>query len=81
MITAPELAALSDVVHGFFTREGGVSTGLYASLNVGLGSDDDRDAVLENRRRVAERLGVAADALALAYQHHSADALVVTEPW
>jgi YfiH family protein len=81
MIVAPELAALTGVAHGFFTREGGVSTGVHASLNLGFGSDDDRAAILENRRRVAERLGLAPGSLAIPWQHHSADALVVTEPW
>ncbi|MEQ9126402.1 MAG: laccase domain-containing protein, partial [Alphaproteobacteria bacterium] len=56
---APVLAETlsgDDVRHGFFTRAGGVSQGVYASLNCGLGSDDDREAVLENRRRVAHCL-------------------------
>ncbi|MCR9058162.1 MAG: polyphenol oxidase family protein, partial [Rhodobacteraceae bacterium] len=46
---------LDGIRHGFFTRRGGVSTGIYESLNVGLGSDDTRDVVLENRNRVAEK--------------------------
>ncbi len=73
MIQAPLLGQLSGIRHGFFTREGGVSTGLYASLNIGLGSNDDRANVLENRGRVADQLGVARDRLAFAYQVHSAD--------
>jgi YfiH family protein len=81
MIIAPELAGRPGLVHGFFTRAGGVSAGVYDSLNVGFGSDDDRAAILENRRRVCARLGVGADALAIPYQHHSSDALVVSEPW
>lgn len=81
MIVAPELAALPGVAHGFFTRAGGVSTGLYTSLNIGFGSDDDRAAIVENRRRVAGRLGVGPDDLAIAWQHHSADAIAVTESW
>jgi YfiH family protein len=81
MIVAPELAALAGVVHGFFTRAGGVSTGLYTSLNIGFGSDDDRAAIAENRRRVAEKLGLAPQALAIAWQHHSADAVTVAESW
>ena len=47
-------AALKGVAHGFLGRIGGVSTGIYAGLNVGLGSDDDRDAIVENRRRAAD---------------------------
>ncbi len=71
--------ALEPVPHGFFTRRGGVSTGLYASLNTGLGSRDDRAAVLENRARVAARLG--ASGLATPYQVHSPDAVVVRSAW
>ncbi|MER2607191.1 MAG: peptidoglycan editing factor PgeF [Siculibacillus sp.] len=81
MIVSPLLSALPGVAHGFFTREGGVSDGLYASLNIGLGSADARERVIENRRRVATALGVAADALALPYQVHSPDVAVVEEPW
>ena len=81
MITAPELEALDGIRHGFFTREGGVSEGIYASLNVGLGSRDDRASVVENRRRVAERLGVDGDRLVTPYQIHSATALTVDAPW
>lgn len=72
-------AALEPVPHGFFTRRGGVSGGIYASLNTGLGSKDAREAVLENRARVAARLG--ATALATPYQVHSPDAVVVRELW
>ncbi|MDD7910198.1 MULTISPECIES: peptidoglycan editing factor PgeF [Pseudovibrio] len=80
MIRAPELASMPNVRHGFFTRENGVSSGLYESLNVGLGSKDDRDNVLENRRRVAERLGVDGTHLATPYQIHSPDVLVLDAP-
>jgi YfiH family protein len=69
------------VRHGFFTRQGGVSTGLYAGLNTGLGSADDAAAVAENRRRVAETMGGAADDLANCYQIHSAITRVATGPW
>jgi YfiH family protein len=75
LLDSPTLA------HGFFTREGGVSAGLYASLNVGLGSDDDHALVLENRARVAAALGVDRDALALPFQIHSAEVAVVDEVW
>lgn len=67
--------------HGFFTRRGGVSTGLYGGLNVGLGSRDNRDHVFENRRRVAETLKVGPRDLVSPHQVHSADALVVDRPW
>jgi hypothetical protein len=59
---------LEGIRHGFFTRHGGVSEGVYDSLNIGLGSKDDRQNVLENRARVAARLGVPAEGLALPYQ-------------
>jgi hypothetical protein len=67
------------VRHAFFTRRGGVSTGIYASLNVGLGSKDDPDAVTENRRRCAAHFG--AETVVTAYQVHSATALVADGPW
>ena len=69
------------VRHGFFGRAGGVSDGLYRSLNCGLGSGDDPEAVHENRARAAAACGLPADALCTLYQVHSADALAVTEPW
>ena len=62
--------------HGFFTRQGGVSTGLYDSLNTGVGSNDDPAAVAENRRRVAAHLGGGPDDIAACYQIHSAVARV-----
>ncbi|MBW8304426.1 MAG: laccase domain-containing protein, partial [Brevundimonas sp.] len=67
--------------HGFFTREGGVSTGLYQGLNTGVGSNDDPAAVAENRRRVAAHLGGTADDLAACYQIHSAVARVAEAGW
>jgi YfiH family protein len=81
LITHPLLGKLPGIRHGFFSREGGVSTGIYRSLNCGIGSDDKREHVLENRARVAAALGVAPDRLATPYQVHSADAIVVTEVW
>jgi len=81
LITSPDLAAESGIRHAFFTREGGVSTGIYASLNGGSGSADDKAAVTENRARMAERLGVAPSHLVSLYQVHSADVEIVTGPW
>ncbi|MEM8700828.1 MAG: peptidoglycan editing factor PgeF [Pseudomonadota bacterium] len=72
---------LDGIRHGFFTREGGVSKGIYESLNVGLGSEDTRDAVLENRSRVADALSVSVDRLMSPYQIHSPDVLTVEGPW
>ncbi len=74
-------AAKDGVRHGFFTRLGGVSSGLYRGLNVGIGSDDDPAAVRENRARVAAHLGVAPDFLATPYQVHSPDAVVARAPF
>lgn len=54
------LSELAFIRHGFFTRDGGVSDGLYASLNCGPGSNDAAEAVSENRRRVRERLNLSA---------------------
>jgi YfiH family protein len=67
------------IAHGFFTREGGVSQGLYASLNGGVGSNDEPQAVAENRRRMAEYLGVTT--LLVPFQIHSAAALIVDQPF
>ncbi len=67
--------------HGFFTRRGGVSAGPFASLNCSLSSSDDRDAVLRNRARVAERLGLAPRALVGLRQVHGERVIAVTEPW
>lgn len=73
-LTVPQLAG---VRHGFLTRRGGVSSGLFASLNVGLGSSDDRAAVAENRRRAVEAVAPGA-ALVTVLQVHSATVLPVT---
>jgi hypothetical protein len=70
---------LGDVPHGFLGRAGGVSTGIYAGLNVGLGSEDEREAVLENRRRAADTVLAGAD-IARVYQIHSPDVVTVTGP-
>ena len=69
------------VRHGFFGREGGVSEGLYRSLNCGLGSGDDPEAVGENRARAVAACDLTPDALCSAYQVHSASALAVSAPW
>jgi hypothetical protein len=80
-LQAGSLAALAGVRHAFFTRAGGVSEGIYASLNGGVGSNDDRAHVDENRARMAAALGVAPDSLLSAYQIHSADVVVAETPW
>lgn len=67
--------------HGFLTRQGGVSQGLYASLNCGYGSGDDAAAVTENRLRAVARLGLGDAPLCTVYQCHGIDCVTVTEPW
>ncbi len=69
------------VAHGFFLRTGGVSEGIYASLNCGRGSADGQDRVEENRARVAARLGAEPGRLTGPKQAHTAKALIVTTPW
>lgn len=80
-LTAAPLLAIPHLSHGFFTREGGVSKGIYASLNAGLGSDDDQGAVIENRARIASSVGVAPDQLVTVHQIHSPDVVTVTQAW
>ena len=80
-IEAPELASHPNIRHAFFTRQGGVSEGIYASLNGGLGSSDDPVRVRENRRLMAETMGVRTDALVSVHQIHSPDAVRVDAPW
>ncbi|HWE44932.1 MAG TPA: peptidoglycan editing factor PgeF [Caulobacteraceae bacterium] len=80
-IVSAKLSRLDGVRHAFFTREGGVSQGLYASLNVGRGSKDDPAAVVENRRRCAAAMGVETAALNSCYQIHSTIARVADSAW
>jgi YfiH family protein len=81
MIEAPSLA-LDGVAHRFFTRRGGVSSGLYSSLNCGYGSGDSPDNVRENRRRVAATFGKSEPELLTLYQIHSTEVLTVgAERW
>ena len=80
-LESPLLADISGLAHGFFTRRGGVSTGIYASLNCGPGSEDVPTHVTENRARAAGRLGVAPDALCTLYQVHGAEVATVDESW
>ncbi|MEE1609675.1 peptidoglycan editing factor PgeF [Microvirga sp. CF3016] len=80
-IQAPALVSQPHIRHAFFTRQGGVSNGIYASLNGGIGSSDDPAKVQENRRRMAEAVGVAPDSMISVYQVHSPDAVIVEGPW
>jgi len=81
MITLDVLSGDGAVRHGFFTREGGVSDGLFASLNCGFGSGDDADKVARNRSIAMDRLGFAADRLVTCRQVHSASVVAVATPW
>jgi hypothetical protein len=81
MITAQALRGIDRVRHAFFTREGGVSEGAFASLNCGYGSGDDPERVASNRTRAMARLGREGGDLATLYQVHSADVVVVERSW
>jgi YfiH family protein len=75
------LAAIPGLRHAFFTREGGISSGIYQGLNGGIGSNDDPANVAENRRRMAEQMGVVPEHFLSVHQIHSPDAVVATGPW
>ncbi len=79
MIQAPALADLDGVQHRFFTRRGGVSSGLFSSLNCGYGSADAAENVRENRRRAALEFGLAEPDLQTVHQIHSTDVLTVAD--
>ena len=81
VLTSPLLAALPGVRHGFFTRRGGVSGGVYRSLNVGSSSKDRPGHVQENRARAAAVFEVSLPHLLTCYQVHSAIAVTASEPW
>ncbi|MEM7193002.1 MAG: polyphenol oxidase family protein, partial [Pseudomonadota bacterium] len=78
-IKAPNLAALEGIEHGFFTRQGGVSAGIYTSLNCGVGSRDAPEAVRENRAKVTRLLGAPPNRLASLYQKHSNIAVIADD--
>jgi len=80
-ILSSDLSALQGVRHAYFTRAGGVSNGVYATLNGGIGSDDEAARVQENRGRMADWMGVERSHLVSLWQHHSADVVVVDKPW
>jgi YfiH family protein len=73
--------AINGIRHAFFTRQGGVSSGLYSSLNGGIGSSDDADSVHENRRRMTTFMGTSSEAFLSLYQIHSPNVVTVTEAW
>jgi purine-nucleoside/S-methyl-5'-thioadenosine phosphorylase / adenosine deaminase len=78
---SPLLSSIPGLRHAFFTREGGVSDGIYASLNGGIGSRDAAANVTENRRRMAELMGVAPERFLSVHQTHSPDVVVASGPW
>jgi YfiH family protein len=80
-LASPLLSAIPGLRHAFFTRDGGVSGGLYESLNGGIGSNDDPAHVAENRRRMAAQMGVTPEHFLSVHQTHSPDVVVATGPW
>jgi YfiH family protein len=80
-VHADSLSALDGLRHAFFTREGGISGGIYESLNSGIASNDEATHVAENRARMAQALGVDAARLITAFQIHSPHVVVADAPW
>ena len=78
---SPLLSAVPGLRHAFFSREGGVSDGIYSGLNGGIGSNDHPANVAENRRRMAEQMGVTAERFLTLFQVHSPDVVVASAPW
>ena len=81
MITLSVLTCHPAIRHAFFTRDGGVSDGVYASLNCGFGSGDDPLRVQRNRALAADRLGLPADRLVSCHQVHGTATVTVERPW
>jgi len=81
MITLDVLDPRIGVGHAFFTRRGGVSAGLYESLNCGFGSGDAMESVVQNRQIAMNEMGLASDRLVTCYQIHSAEVVIVERPW
>jgi len=81
IVQSQELSAYAGIRHGFGTREGGVSKGIYTSLNCGVGSNDSPKDVAENRARLAASIGADPSQLITPYQVHSPDAVIAEAPW
>jgi YfiH family protein len=81
MIQAEALKHIPGLSHGFFTRQGGHSKGVFSSLNCGFGSGDARETVARNRDIVADALSVRTDRLLTVYQEHSPKVVRVATPW
>ncbi|PKR55106.1 polyphenol oxidase [Thalassospira marina] len=79
-LSADILGNIAGLKHGFFTREGGVSNGIHAGLNVGFGSDDDKDIVARNRSLAAAAFDTTSDRLTTVYQVHGTDVAVLDRP-
>jgi YfiH family protein len=80
-LESPLLSAIPGLRHAFFSREGGVSEGIYTSLNGGIGSNDNPAHVAENRRRMAAQIRVPPEHFLTVFQVHSPDVAVASEPW
>jgi polyphenol oxidase len=80
VVRSPALTAVAGVRHGFFTRRHGFSTGLYASRNCGVGSNDKPESVRANRALAMSDLGLKPEALCTVYQVHGRDAITLTAP-
>tara|TARA_Y100001936_G_scaffold253227_1_gene316606 strand:- start:1024 stop:1818 length:795 start_codon:yes stop_codon:yes gene_type:complete len=81
VFTAATLGGYEQIRHGFFGRVGGVSQGIYSSLNCGYGSSDEENKITENRRRVSQFLGITPTSLTCTYQVHGTDVVAVEQPW
>lgn len=81
MIETTELKSFTTLRHGFFTRQGGHSAGLFTSLNCGFGSGDDKSTVARNRAAAAQSLGVGGTSILTAWQWHSSDVVTAEDPW
>ena len=80
-LASPLLSAIPGLRHAFFTREGGVSGGIYQSLNAGVGSHDDPDGVERNRAIAAAQLGLPGERLVTCHQVHGTTTITVTDPF
>lgn len=80
-LTVASLPDNGAIRHAFFTRQGGMSDGIYVSLNIGLGSKDEKSAVRENRRRVADYFDLPGESLNTVYQVHGRTTVQVDGPW
>lgn len=81
LVTCPKFKEFSSIRHGFFTRKGGVSKGIFEGLNVGYGSHDDLELVSQNRQLAMQAFQTTEERLCTLYQVHSSKAMAVTQPW